>query len=82
MKKDVCTLLPACQKTGSFSGRPCRGLHLFLTPKLRGLRGFPFMTFFFNAANLFQDTFFPRLTWLPGEAAVSVLKSRWGNKDG
>ena len=40
------------------------------------------MTFFFNAANLFQDTFFPRLTWLPGEAAVSVLKSRWGNKDG
>lgn len=78
MKKDVCSLLPACQKTGSFSSRPCRGLHLFLTPKLHGLRGFPFMTFFFLMQQISSKILFSPVS--PGctEKQLSVLKSQWG----
>lgn len=49
-------MLPTCLKTGSVGGLLWRGLHLFLTLKLHGPRGFLYITYFLNGANLFQDT--------------------------
>lgn len=79
MKKDVCTTLPACLKTGNFGGLLRQGFLLFLTPKLQSLRGFIFITYsFFNRADVFQSILFSLLIFLLQEGLQLGL-SWWFN---